>query len=107
MDTKITLPYMTAPAIKMLARGKRLRDTPLDPFGRAELRRIERSLPGEYLDGIERVRAHLSPQTHAAAVAIANLSNMVVGYEHIKAANVERFRRELQLAIAAMTDARP
>ena len=32
---------MVAPAMKALARGRRLRGTPVDPFGRTEVRRTE------------------------------------------------------------------
>ena len=36
------------PMLKLLARGKALRGTPLDPFGRTEERKLERRLIDEY-----------------------------------------------------------
>ena len=42
------------------ARGKRLRGTRLDPFGRTEIRRYERALPGEYLEAMNAVYAQLT-----------------------------------------------
>jgi indolepyruvate ferredoxin oxidoreductase len=71
----------------MLRAGRRLRGTALDPFGRAEVRRVERALPGEYLSLVAAAPAE-------AAVAVAELADVVRGYEDIKLANVERFRDE-------------
>src|SRR5262249_58254373 len=48
MSRKVKLGSFTDPALRSIARGKRLRGTALDPFGRTEVRRIERSLPDEY-----------------------------------------------------------
>ena len=48
LDSKIELGSWFTPVLKNLARGKRLRGTRLDPFGRAEVRRIERRLVDEY-----------------------------------------------------------
>src|SRR6185436_278511 len=48
LSHKISIPSWAGPAVRLLAKGKRLRGTPLDPFGYAEVRRIERQLPGEY-----------------------------------------------------------
>jgi indolepyruvate ferredoxin oxidoreductase len=59
----------------------------LDPFGRAEVRRVERALPGEYLARVESAPADV-------AVAVAELADVVRGYEDIKLANVARFRDE-------------
>jgi indolepyruvate ferredoxin oxidoreductase len=71
----------------MLRAGRRLRGTALDPFGRAEVRRVERALPEEYLALVEAAPA-------AVAVSVADLADVVRGYEDIKLANVERFRDE-------------
>ncbi|GAA1456324.1 indolepyruvate ferredoxin oxidoreductase family protein [Williamsia maris] len=100
MTNKISLGEWVRPGMAGLARMKRLRGTRLDPFGRAEVRRTERALIVEY-------RAVLSALVNAlrsgalgadrldAAVAVAELPDMVRGYEGIKMANVERYRREL------------
>jgi len=42
------------------ARGKRLRGTWLDPFGRAEVRKVERELRGEYLTALDKALDSLS-----------------------------------------------
>ena len=49
LKRKIKFRPWTAPAMKSLRSMKRLRGTPLDPFGRAEVRRTERALIDEYV----------------------------------------------------------
>ena len=78
--------------LRLLRHGRRLRGTPLDPFGYAHVRRVERSLPGEYLALVDRALERLSPDTLATAIEIAELPELVRGYEAIKLAGVERFR---------------
>ena len=81
------------PLIALLAKGKRLRGTPFDPFGRAKVRRQERRLPAEYLVALRQaVDGAATPDHLQAAQAIAEAADLVRGYEHIKLANIERFR---------------
>ncbi len=95
MDKKITIGAWATPGVKALAHGKKVRGTALDPFGRAEVRRVERELPGEYIAAIDRVLGSLSPTNHGDAVSIAELADLVRGYEDIKLANVEIYRAQL------------
>jgi indolepyruvate ferredoxin oxidoreductase len=83
---------------------KRLRGTRLDLFGYAPLRRIERSLPDEYRGMIEAACARLTAENHARAVALAELPDMIRGYEQIKLDNVSRYleaARELTVRLDA------
>lgn len=81
------------PLFSLLAKGKRLRGTPFDPFGRAHVRREERRLPEEYLAALRHtVDGAAAPDDLLDAVAIAEAADLVRGYEHIKLANIERFR---------------
>ncbi|MFW2383528.1 MAG: indolepyruvate ferredoxin oxidoreductase family protein, partial [Acidimicrobiales bacterium] len=49
MDTKFGVPAKVGmPAMKALAKGKRVRGTKLDPFGRAEVRVVERAMVDEF-----------------------------------------------------------
>ena len=92
--------YGPAPGVKLLARGKRLRGTMADPFGRAEVRRVERKLPQEYVTAIDAVLARLTATNLAAAVELALLPDLVRGYEDIKLANVKRYRSALSERLA-------
>jgi indolepyruvate ferredoxin oxidoreductase len=83
-------------AFRGLLSMKRLRGTALDPFGRAEVRRVERALPGEYRALIECLLGGLTPATHERAVTAARLPDIVRGYEDIKLRNVEKFRAEVR-----------
>jgi indolepyruvate ferredoxin oxidoreductase len=80
------------PFLRLLARFKFLRGTPLDGFGYAHVRRVERGLPTEYLGLVDRSLDQLRPDTLETVIAIAALPDMIRGYEKIKLANVDRFR---------------
>jgi indolepyruvate ferredoxin oxidoreductase len=83
----------------MLAALKGLRGTAFDIFGYAEVRREERALIGEYRALVERALSALSPERHDTAVALAELPDMIRGYEAIKLDNVKQFRaRAAELA---------
>jgi indolepyruvate ferredoxin oxidoreductase len=79
-------------AFRLLVRLKGLRGTGLDPFGRAEVRRVERALIGEYRGLVDKALVGLSPESHERAVRLANLPDVIRGYEDIKLRNVEKFR---------------
>ena len=83
-------------AFRALRGMKALRGTALDPFGRAEVRRVERALPGEYRALIERVLGGLSADTYERAVRAARLPDVIRGYEDIKLRNVEKYREEVR-----------
>jgi indolepyruvate ferredoxin oxidoreductase len=84
---------------KLLTSLKRLRGTPFDLFGYAHVRRVERTLIGEYRGMIERELADLSPDTLAHALEVAQLPDMIRGYEQIKLDNVTRFRQKYETAV--------
>ena len=95
IDRKITIGKWATPGIKALARGKRLRGTSVDPFGRAEVRRVEQALPGEYLTAIDLVLEELTVENLPDAISLAELPDVVRGYEDIKLANIEIYRSSL------------
>jgi indolepyruvate ferredoxin oxidoreductase len=89
-------------ALKLLAKGKVLRGTKLDPFGYAHVRKVERELLSHYTDMVRRLAAELSADNYAAAVEAAGLPDIVRGYEDVKLGNVELYRARLrQLGITA------
>jgi indolepyruvate ferredoxin oxidoreductase len=88
MDRKLKLGAWFIPGFRLVRAGRRLRGTALDPFGRAEVRRVERALPDEYLALVEKGLG----RGRETALAVAELAGVVRGYEDIKLANVARFR---------------
>ncbi len=92
------------PVLAALRRGRVLRGTPLDPFGFAHVRRVERELPGEYMEIVQLAAERLAPETLALALEAAQLPELVRGYEQIKLDGVTRFRAraaELREQLAA------
>ncbi len=81
---------------RLLHAMKGLRGTALDPFGRAKVRRVERQLVGEYRTLIEKALVGLGPESYESAVKLANLPDVIRGYEEVKLRNVERFRDEVR-----------
>jgi indolepyruvate ferredoxin oxidoreductase len=104
LDHKISIPTWATPGVRALARAKGLRGTLADPFRWAEVRRVERRLAKEYVAAIDEVLAALGRGgvAIADAVRIAELPDIVRGYEHIKLANVERYRAALAEELAAL-----
>jgi indolepyruvate ferredoxin oxidoreductase len=82
-------PWMR-PLLALIARGKRLRGTRLDPFGYLPERRMERRLVAEYEETIIHLLTHLGSNTHSLAVEIAALPEFIRGFGIIKRTSVER-----------------
>ncbi|MGH7319916.1 MAG: indolepyruvate ferredoxin oxidoreductase family protein [Candidatus Rokuibacteriota bacterium] len=81
---------------RLLVRARRLRGTAFDPFGHTEMRRAERALIGQYRRLVEAVLAGLSPDSYERAVKVAQLPDVVRGYEGIKLRNLQRFWTEAE-----------
>lgn len=111
MKKKISIGPRAMPTMKALARMKRLRGTRMDLFGYAEVRRVERELLAGYRDLVADLASELrragpvgkDATWRATAVALAELPDMVRGYEHVKLANVERYREEMARLRSALT----
>jgi indolepyruvate ferredoxin oxidoreductase len=93
---KIGLGPRSHVALRVLAKGKRLRGTPFDPFGYAHVRRIERELLAEYTDVVTRLAIDLDEANYDRAVGIASLADAVRGYEDVKLASVTVYRERLR-----------
>ena len=104
LQHKIRIPARWGrPMMRALRAGKRVRGTPLDVFGYASVRRLERRLVREYVGAIERVIARFDRIGEAEAVAIASLPDRVRGYEHVKVPRAEAFLVELRERMAALS----
>ena len=95
MSSKLKLGAWSRPVLSLTARGRFLRGTALDPFGRAHVRRVERELKASHTALVEQLTASLTVETYDAAVAAAGAAEIVRGYEGIKLANVDRYRATL------------
>ena len=99
MKRKLKLGRWFVPVLRMLRSMRRLRGTPLDPFGLARVRRTERALIGEYERLVASAVSALTPESHGTAVELAELPDVIRGYEDIKLAGVERFRERAQVLV--------
>jgi indolepyruvate ferredoxin oxidoreductase len=81
------------PVLRALSKMRRLRGTPLDPFGRNPERRAERALIRDYEADAERVLRILDDRTAPLAVQLLDLANQVRGYGPVKAAALEEWSR--------------
>jgi indolepyruvate ferredoxin oxidoreductase len=89
-------------AMRYLARCKRLRGTPFDPFGRSAERRLERRLIAEYEAVIGEVLAQLGPANHAIAVDLARVPEQIRGFGHVKERHLESAKRRESELLAAL-----
>jgi indolepyruvate ferredoxin oxidoreductase len=93
--------WMIGP-LKVLARFKGLRGTPLDIFGYSGERRMERALIKQYEGDLKTVLAKVTPETIEAIKALAALPLEIRGFGPIKTANeakAAKRREELLIAI--------
>jgi indolepyruvate ferredoxin oxidoreductase len=107
VDRKIALGRTARPAFHALRAMRRLRGTPFDPFGATAQRRAERRLVTEYLAVVDELAAGLDKDNHDLAVEIAELPDMIRGYEDVKTANIARYRGELRDLLAAWRAEQP
>ena len=86
--------------LRIVARLKRLRGTPFDPFGYTAERRMERDLIKQYERDMDEVLPKHDAATHDAIVALAELPLQIRGFGPVKQANAEQAakRREELLA---------
>jgi indolepyruvate ferredoxin oxidoreductase len=96
LNRKLKLGEWFVPAFRSLRRMRRVRGTRLDPFGRAEVRRVERELIGEYEELVGEALTLLTPDTHDTAVELLELPDLIRGYEDIKLRNVALYRKRAE-----------
>ncbi|TNF23374.1 MAG: indolepyruvate ferredoxin oxidoreductase family protein [Rhodobacteraceae bacterium] len=92
--------WMLGP-MKILARMKALRGTPLDIFGYSHDRKMERALITQYEADLDAVLPKLEANTRDAVIALARLPLEIRGFGPVKAANEAKAakRREELLAV--------
>jgi indolepyruvate ferredoxin oxidoreductase len=95
MSRKLKLGASFRPVLKVTAKGRFLRGTKLDPFGRAHVRTVERELAASHTALVESLTASLSAETYATATAAAGASETIRGFEDVKLRNVEVYKQTL------------
>lgn len=100
MQRKLALGPWFAPVFRALRASRRLRGTPFDPFGRAEVRRVERQLIEDYLTLVDHLLNGLTADNIMLAVEVAELPDVVRGYEDVKLRSVDRYLNELAAAVS-------
>jgi indolepyruvate ferredoxin oxidoreductase len=93
-------PWMRS-AMRVLAHGKHLRGTPLDPFRWGAERRLERSLAADYEASVERLLRRLDAGRLDAAVGIAELPERIRGFGPVKASRAKAARERQAVLFAA------
>lgn len=94
--SKIGVPATVGiPAMRALTKLKKLRGTKADPFGRAEVRKVERALISEYRSALETVLPQVTNTSIASAISIAALAMDVRGFEDLKLKRAATMRAEL------------
>jgi indolepyruvate ferredoxin oxidoreductase len=93
------------PLLALLARGRVLRGTALDPFGRTAERRLEAQLAADYERTIDGVLPRLDERVLDAAVAVADWPEPIRGFGAVKLRSIETARSRRAAALAAFNAA--
>jgi len=97
---KIRLPpFLAQPTFSVLCAMKIVRGTPFDPFGRADMRKLERSLVEEYCTIIADICTRLNGDKFAAALRLMESPELIRGYADVKLAWLDRYRLERDAAL--------
>jgi indolepyruvate ferredoxin oxidoreductase len=107
LKRKLKLGRWFVPAFRMLYRMRPLRGRFLDPFGRAEVRRVERALIDEYRALVDEALSLLTPETHATALELLELPDVIRGYEEIKLRNVTLYRKRADAILKRLRAGKP
>lgn len=94
MKNKISVGTWFRPAFRILRAMRRVRGTWVDPFGKTDMRRLERTLVEEYREALTTALRLLDNRNVATVRQLAELPDQVRGYEAVKLANVDCYRAE-------------
>ncbi len=95
MGSKLSLGAWSRPLLAATSKGRALRGTPLDPFGWAHVRRVERDLKARHTAMVAQLTADLSEANYEQATAMAATAEIVKGYEDVKLKNVALYEQAL------------
>ncbi|EPX83662.1 indolepyruvate ferredoxin oxidoreductase family protein [Salipiger mucosus] len=86
----------------VLSKLKKLRGTPLDPFGRTAERKMERALITQYETDMAEVMPSLTPETRDAVIALAELPLQIRGFGPVKEENQRKAAKRREELLAAI-----
>jgi indolepyruvate ferredoxin oxidoreductase len=92
---------------RALSRLRKLREGPLDVFGRTAERRLERELRDAYRDAITHLTNTLSAEILPRAIAVAESPASVRGFGHIKHPRAKALLEQLHAVSADSSGAQP
>ena len=92
---------------RLLAKLKRLRGTPFDPFGRTAKRKMERALIKQYQQDMAEVEKLITADTREAALALARLPLSIRGFGHVKLKNASEAAKAREGLLAALRHPAP
>jgi indolepyruvate ferredoxin oxidoreductase len=98
---KVGIGPRTQVALRVLARGKWLRGSLLDPFGHTHIRRTERRLVAHYERTIKDLLESLTAESYERVIVVASTPDLIRGYEEVKMHNLDVYVARLaELGIA-------
>jgi len=98
--------WMLGP-LKVLARMKRLRGTPLDVFGYSAERKMERALIRQYEKDMKEVLPKVTPETRDIVLALAALPLEIRGFGPVKLASEAKAAKRREALLAAFRQGGP
>ena len=98
--------WMLGP-LKLMARMKGLRGTPLDIFGYSAERKMERALIKQYEKDMKEVLSKVTPQTRDIVVALALLPLQIRGFGPVKIENEQKAAKRREELLAAFRQGGP
>jgi indolepyruvate ferredoxin oxidoreductase len=104
LPEKLTFGPWMLKVMTLLAKGKRLRGTRFDIFGRTAERKAERALLSDYEARIERLLPQLTASNLRLAADYASVPDIIRGFGHVKSANMKKAEMryaELEAALSA------
>ncbi|MGW7573747.1 indolepyruvate ferredoxin oxidoreductase family protein [Streptomyces sp. NPDC054765] len=101
IERKVSLGRWFRPAFRLLHAMRTLRGTPLDPFGYAHVRRVERSLVEDYRRTVLRALS-ASGSDPQLVQELAELPDRVRGYEQLKLRNVADYRSRQAVLLSSL-----
>ncbi len=103
-STKISVPAkFGTPVMRGLLKMRHLRGSAKDPFGRAEVRKVERALIVEYREALQTILPLVTDHNINEAISISALAMDVRGFEDIKLERAAIMRRALAKKTANFT----